>query len=328
MKCLSKVSISAVVLCLSACSSLGSGTQLRRAMTGAWSTEQGDITLLIEGKRCVQAQDAAQMLFQVQFNETRALRTQSYLGQPVPGGMEMDGAELILVDPVAGQDHRFQRLASTPESVMIEPFALGTAATSAAERERVARNLAQREMHGRGLRRSIEDSLDTARLTGRLNSYGEQIEFMASPKMVNLRDQLVANDASNSVHIEALLRQRGWIGKAEYGEQAQLAAFNMVRFGGNLRTMRSVLPALKQELESDPSLGYLYTLLYDSTQLSLGEKQLYGTLLLPDMDGRMRLRRVAKKSSLDRRRKEMGLPPIREFLANFEQQFGTIRIED
>lgn len=313
---------------LGACVGVRSNSQIRSEMAGAWESTDGQVLLLIEEDRCLQAQDNAQMLFGLRYREEHALRTQLYLGQPVPGGLELEQDTLVMVDPIQGQDRRFTRLEEAPEALNIEPFALGTAPPSEASRQAIARGLLQREASSKSIRDSIQSSMESARLTGQLNSYAEQMEFMASPKMVSLRQQLVENDAANTRHITALLRQSGWITKSDYGIEVQLAAFNMVRFGGNLQLMRSVLPALKAELSEDPELGYLYTLLYDSTQLSMGEKQLYGTILLPDMDGRMRMRRIQDKASLDERRQRMGLPPIDEFLANFERRMGPIRVED
>ena len=318
----------ALSLGLGACANLGSSSKIQSEMAGAWESADGQVLLLIEGDRCVQAQDSAQMLFGLRYGSKHALRTQLYLGQPVPGGLEFEGETLVMVDPIRGQDRRFERLGETPEALNIEPFALGTTPPSEARRQAIANGLEQREASSRSIRDSIQGSMESARLTGQLNSYEDQLSFMASPKMVGLRRQLVDNDAANTQHISSLLRQSGWITKAGYGIKAQLAAFNMVRFGGNLQVMRSVLPALEAELGEDPELGYLYTLLFDSTQLSLGGKQLYGTILLPDMDGKMRMRRVRDKGSLDQRRREMGLPPIAEFLANFERRLGPIRVED
>jgi len=318
----------ALALFAAACSSFGPAAELRSEMQGAWGDESGTVQLLIEGNRCVQAQDHGQQLFDLRFIAGQALRTQIYLGQPVPGGLEFDGTQLLLKDPVEGRELHFTRLESLPESVITEPYGLGSAPLSSTQLNSISRKLLGREAHSKALRSNIEARMQDARLQGKLNSFDEQMSFMSSPAMLTLRDQLLANDVANTVYVDDVLRNYGWITKARFGEEVQLAAFNMVRFGGNLRIMRSVLPALREELKDAPELGYLYSLLYDSTQLSLGQKQLYGTLLLPDMDGRMRMRRVAQRSTLDARREAMGLPPIREFLANFEQQFGRIQIED
>ncbi len=296
-------------------------------MAGAWVSQDGQVHLWVDGERCIQAEDRSQMLFELEYGPEYALRTEIRLDQPVPGGLEMRGGELVVVDPVEAAELHFRRLEGRPEALDIEPFALGQAHGDAAARKALASDLKLRDSVGRGLRTQVQERMREAQRQGLLNSFEAQLEFLSTPAMVALRQQLGLHDSRNAAYIEKLLRSRGWVTQEAFGAQAQLAAFNMVRFSNNLRVMRSVLPALEEELQSNKGLGYLYTLLYDSVQLSLGEQQLYGTILQPDLDGRMRLRRVRDKGALDDRRQEMGLPPIREFLANFEQIHGTIEVE-
>jgi hypothetical protein len=325
MKTLSTVSAFSLALILGACASTATGSG---AMDGPWRSADGETYLLIEGPQCVQAQDNAQMLFHLSYAGDQALRTQMYLDQQEPGGLELDADGLVLVNPVGGTKHRFSRLSEIPEELRIAPMDLGSPPASQAGRDSIALNLVQRDQASQSIRSSIEASMENARLTGRLNSREEQMLFMSSADMLGLRNSLASHYAANTQYIDSILRNNGWITRAGFGTEAQLAAFNMVRFGGNLRVMRSVLPALKAELGEDSELGAFYTLLYDTIQLSMGKRQLYGTVLTPDLDGRMRIRRVENKHSLDERRAAMGLPSMDEFLAHFERQLGPITIED
>jgi hypothetical protein len=312
-------------LFLAACTSTGAVTE--REMAGAWTGPEAGTVLYFDGERAVMADDGTQVLFDIEYGDGVAARTVVYNGQSVPGILVLDADALVVVDPMKETEARLQRTEGVPEAVRLEPLVLGTRVPDDAERARIAGDLARRATRDQAVRTRMQARTMKEVAEGRIQSSDDRMRFMASAEMTAIRDDMIAIDRDNTRRLTELLVDVGWISRDAFGTEAHDAAFLIAQHSSNLRLMRTVLPLIEAEAREDPAVGQLYALLYDRTELALGRDQRYGTQLLPGSDGGLVLGRVESFKKLDDRRAEMGLMPIDDYLARFEQEFGEIEIE-
>ena len=77
--------------------------------------------------------------------------------------------------------------------------------------------------------------------------------------------------------------------------------------------MRAMLPAIEESRRRGDLDGGAVALLTDRIEVKAGHPQIYGTQLSLK-DGRWVLDPIADSAGVDARRKQMGLPPLAEYL--------------
>jgi hypothetical protein len=82
--------------------------------------------------------------------------------------------------------------------------------------------------------------------------------------------------------------------------------------------MKKYLPLLRDvALKGDISLKTL-VLMEDRVALGEGKKQLYGTQVMTSQNGKSHVRPIEDPDNLDKRRKEIGLSPMSEYVKKWE----------
>jgi hypothetical protein len=97
-------------------------------------------------------------------------------------------------------------------------------------------------------------------------------------------------------------------------------AFVLVQHSGDIRLMRTVLDAVEKDLATTGSDGQQFAVLYDRTQLMLGRKQKFGTQIVGDGTGADVVAPLVEPNRVDEFRKQLGLPPLAEYLRSFNLQ--------
>jgi hypothetical protein len=183
-----------------------------------------------------------------------------------------------------------------PPPPEVVPLALGTRREVAAEEvEKIRNELARRRTVDQAVRR------DRSR----------------QPEMAKV-------DADNTAYIKELVKDVGWIDDARFGRGAADAAFLLVQHSGDLPLMLAALPEIEKDVRAGHADGQNFALLYDRTQLMSGGKQRYGSQVSQNEDGELAVRKLEDPDNVDARRKELGMRPLREYLALFG---GEVRIE-
>lgn len=109
----------------------------------------------------------------------------------------------------------------------------------------------------------------------------------------------------------------GWPTENRFGEKAVLAAFLVVQHAP-LPVQEKYLPLLQAAAEHGEIPKAQLAFLTDRIRLYRNEPQLYGTQLRPDAEtGRLELYPLGDAVNVDVRRAEMGLEPLRAYLARF-----------
>jgi len=127
-------------------------------------------------------------------------------------------------------------------------------------------------------------------------------------------------DADNTAYLKGVVTDVGWIDVERFGRPAADAAFLLVQHSGDLPLMLAALPEIERDVRAGRADGQNFALLYDRTRLMSGGKQRYGSQVRENEDGELVVYRLEDPDRVDARRKEMGLTPLRDYLALFGRE--------
>jgi hypothetical protein len=129
-------------------------------------------------------------------------------------------------------------------------------------------------------------------------------------------------DANNQGWIAQILAQRGWPGRSTVGADGADAAFLLVQHAdGDTALQVRALPLLARAFRAGEADGQQYALLTDRVASARGLPQVYGTQARI-VDGHVVLKPIADSTNVDARRAEVGLPPLRSYLATLDSVYG------
>lgn len=123
-----------------------------------------------------------------------------------------------------------------------------------------------------------------------------------------------AVDEANWRFLTQLLQDVGWIDSERFGAGATKAALLLAKHTGDPRLMQAILPLAERDVQRKVISGELYSVLYDGLQISLGQKQKYGTQIAEDEAGPFVVP-LMDPLEVDAYRSAIGLPPLQEYLA-------------
>lgn len=131
-------------------------------------------------------------------------------------------------------------------------------------------------------------------------------------------------DQRNTARLKEMLAGRGWFTPSEVGHRTSDAAFHIVQHSGDLPLMKSVLEKMQSLRGTDEFGGQEYAMLYDRVATMEHRPQRYGTQGT-DCDGTRYVRPadLEDPDGVDRRRAEMGLQPMAEYLAVLQKMYGA-----
>ncbi|AMM51331.1 hypothetical protein TH61_09315 [Rufibacter sp. DG15C] len=126
-------------------------------------------------------------------------------------------------------------------------------------------------------------------------------------------------DEENKQQLIAILNQYGWPGKSLVGQQASQAAFLVIQHSDR-ETMEKYLPLLREAAAKGEASKSSLALMEDRVRMNRGLPQLYGSQMqMNPTTKKYELYKVEDEANLDKRRAEMGLGPISEYLKLFNQ---------
>lgn len=133
---------------------------------------------------------------------------------------------------------------------------------------------------------------------------------------------LYDKDRANTEYLKKLVRQQGWPRLSSVGKTAAYAAWLIAQHADEdpafqIEAIRLMEPLLASGEVSRSDLAYLY----DRTMLKMAGKQRYGTQMICQ-DGQRAPRTLEDAANLDRWRKEAGLQPMPDYLAQMDKVYG------
>jgi hypothetical protein len=123
-----------------------------------------------------------------------------------------------------------------------------------------------------------------------------------------------AIDHDNTAWMKGVIDKHGWPGKSRVGSDGAMAAFLLVQHADDDPTFQKkclelMAEAVKNKEASASNLAYLT----DRVSMKERKKQVYGTQL-QQVDGKLQPAPIEDEANVDRRRKEVGLPPLADYV--------------
>ena len=126
-----------------------------------------------------------------------------------------------------------------------------------------------------------------------------------------------ARDSACLVRVKAILDTRGWVGPKLVGGQANATLFLVIQHA-DLATQQKYLPMMREAVGRGDARKENLALLEDRVALGEGRKQIYGSQIgYDDSTGKSYLRPLEDPDNVDRRRAEMGLGPLADYLKEY-----------
>lgn len=115
---------------------------------------------------------------------------------------------------------------------------------------------------------------------------------------------------------EAIFREHGYPGYDLVGAEGEQSFFLIVQHSNhNTDFQKEVLEELKRAVDNENADPRHYALLVDRHRINTGRPQIYGTQTTYRKDICQAIpKRLADSAGVDQRRKEVGLPPLKEYL--------------
>jgi hypothetical protein len=130
-------------------------------------------------------------------------------------------------------------------------------------------------------------------------------------------------DAANTERMKAIVQQHGWPSRKLVGSDGAHAAFLLVQHA-DPAFQKEMLPLVEKAYKSGSLSGQSYALLLDRVLVREGKPQMYGTQAKPFeewKDGQVAAMPIEDEANVDKRRAEVGLPPLSEYLKMMKQVY-------
>jgi hypothetical protein len=134
--------------------------------------------------------------------------------------------------------------------------------------------------------------------------------------------QIHYNDSLNLVRIEAIIDKYGWPTSELVGEDLADVPFLVLQHCGDVELMEKYLPVIEKAVINGDLDKQSLALFIDRIKMFKGEDQVYGTQLSYNNEtGELSLYPVTDEINLNKRREEMGLGSIEDYLEHFGLEY-------
>lgn len=131
-------------------------------------------------------------------------------------------------------------------------------------------------------------------------------------------------DGESRRWLDRVVGEVGWLDARRFGAEVAGDAVELLLHAGELDLMLAVLPLVRTDAEKrrlrDPRR---YAELADRIRLMLGRRQVYGTQIVNDAEGRFVVFPLEDPKTVDRRRKKIRLPSLAEDLETQKKWTGS-----
>jgi hypothetical protein len=139
-----------------------------------------------------------------------------------------------------------------------------------------------------------------------------------SKEVKNLWKIISKKDSSNLVVVKSILDKYGWLGTDVVGGKGNQALFLVIQHS-NRATQERYLPMMREAVKNGKAQGTSLALLEDRVALAQGKRQIYGSQVAQDpVTHTYYVRPLEDPDHVDKRRAEVGLGPIAEYVSNWK----------
>ena len=132
-----------------------------------------------------------------------------------------------------------------------------------------------------------------------------------STKIDSLVRRMTYNDSINLIEVKDILTTYGWPPRNIVGNNA--STLWLVIQHADTDTQKQVLPILKEAVKSKAIKASQIAMLQDRILVNLGNKQIYGTQLYQDDNGKYQFYPIEDEENVNARRSEVGLETIEDY---------------
>lgn len=121
---------------------------------------------------------------------------------------------------------------------------------------------------------------------------------------------------SNLTRIEEIIAENGWPKKSEVGSSAAQTVFLIIQHA-DLATQKKYLPVMKEAANNKEASWSALALLIDRIEMREGRPQIYGSQISRNSEGAYSVFEMIEPEYVNQRRKDVGLPPIEDYVKNW-----------
>lgn len=163
------------------------------------------------------------------------------------------------------------------------------------------------------LRAELEAMFDSDQSLRNEMTKAERDHGSNSPEMAALWEKQQKIDLRNIERIEAIIAGHGWPKRSTLGWKAALAAFVILQHA-DLPYQKKYLPLVRAAAAAKELDGSSLALLEDRILMREGKNQIYGSQLQRKADGQYAPFPIEDEANVDRRRAEVGLQPLADYV--------------
>ncbi len=142
-----------------------------------------------------------------------------------------------------------------------------------------------------------------------------------SQETLQLQKQMKAADNENLSYVSSLIDKYGWISYDNIGVEGSNTIFMVIQHADSA-TQEKYLPVMREAVKKGKALTNQLAMLEDRVLVNRGSKQIYGTQLYWDkLTKKWKLSPIQNEEEVDKRRAEVGLQPIKDYLKYFSVDY-------
>ncbi len=146
-----------------------------------------------------------------------------------------------------------------------------------------------------------------------------------SKEMKELIPKMMIQDSINLMLVKGILDKYGWLGADEVGEQGNSALFLVIQHADQ-GTQEKYLPMMREAVKKKKAKGSSLALLEDRVALGQGRRQIYGSQIGRDPETSLYyVEPLDDPEHVDQRRLEVGLPPLAEYVSNWQLKWDPVQ---
>ena len=142
-----------------------------------------------------------------------------------------------------------------------------------------------------------------------------------SENMKYIASLMAQQDSINEHEVINIIEHRGWVGKSLVGNRANTALWIVIQHAP-LEIQEKYLPLLEESVKKGESKGEHLALLKDRILMRNGKPQIYGSQIIQEGDNPPHVYKIENPEYVNKRRKEIGLSPIEDYVKKWGITWG------
>lgn len=168
-----------------------------------------------------------------------------------------------------------------------------------------------------------EMELDPAAAARLQSMFAKNGKPKLTPAAVAAMKEGMKIDRANTARMKEIIAEFGWPGKSLVGGDASIAAWLLVQHADlDVPFQKQCLALMEQAVKDKEARAADFAYLTDRVLVADNQKQRYGSQLLP-VNGKLTPQPIEDEEHVDKRRKEIGLEPLAEYVKTAEKFYRS-----